>query len=223
MSTVVLGVIFSGRLREHPKAKRLLVLAVPWIAQNFVVAYWVLARLHLYVGYNGLTRMRIVGIYGTVAVIAGLTLVAWKIRRGHSLFWLLRRQLAALALTLALLGITPLDLMTWHVNTRLIATMEIPKPAVQLVVQPISPEGLMLLPPLLDHGDPAIARGVAALLGRWYCADDAPNRRWTQRQLSRDLCMSTIARYEDKILSLIPDRRWEPHLKELRRRTQRWI
>ncbi|HIJ64305.1 MAG TPA: DUF4173 domain-containing protein [Candidatus Hydrogenedentes bacterium] len=223
MSTFVLSQIFRGHVNFYSKLRSVHVLGNVWLAQNGMLAIWVLMRLHMYISYNGLTRMRIVGIYGATLVTIGLILVAVKMHRRKSLAWLIRKQLAAFGLALVLLAVTPLDAAAWALNAELIRTMETPKPAVQLSVQSISPEGLMMLPPLLDHDDPAIARGVAALLGQWYFAKPADNARWTQYQVSHDLCRRVLSKHEGRILALVPDKTWERHLDALARRTRRWI
>jgi hypothetical protein len=230
MSTCVLGTIFSGVLHFHQKAGRLKALAHFWVLQNLLIAVWVMLRLHMYIDYNGLTRMRIVGIYGTLLVLCGLVLVAVMILRKRSIRWLLRKELAALAIAIIALAVTPLDWIAWTVNTPLIQRMIPPRPAVQLSVQPISAEGLMTLIPLLDHDDPVIAAGVAGLLGEWYSGYEryetqryVPPARWTEYQLSEELCARAIALNMDRIRALIPDGNWGAALERLKAHTARWI
>ena len=83
---------------------------------------------------------------------------------------------------------------------------------------------------LLDHPDPAIAAGVAALLGRWYfdegqryTAPATADARWTTYQLSHARCARVLASHEARILELVPTRDWRTPLGVLRRRTSRWI
>ena len=99
--------------------------------------------------------------------------------------------------------------------------------AVQLSVQPISAEGLPLLLPLLDHEDPVIARGAAAVIGDWYFAtlerDGDRDTRWTEYQGAHVWAQRRIAPHEEAILQLIPERNWPHHRETLKRHTARWI
>jgi hypothetical protein len=230
MSTAVLGAIFSGALHFHPKAGWLKLLAYIWVLQNLLLAVWVMLRLHMYIDYNGLTRMRIVGIYGTLLVLYGLLLVAIMILRKRSVRWLIRKELAAFAIALVALAVTPLDWIAWSVNTPLIQRMSPPRPAVQLSVQPISAEGLLTLIPLLEHEDPIIAAGVAGLLGEWYAGSGRyfaeqyePPTRWTKYQLSDERCARVIGSHMDRIRALVPDGDWVAALDRLKSHTARWI
>ena len=44
-----------------------------------VLALAVFNRLFIYISFNGMTRMRIVALYGMSAVAVGFVLVVWKI------------------------------------------------------------------------------------------------------------------------------------------------
>ena len=231
LSTFVLGVVFHGNRNCFPNVRRLRGLAWIWIAQNFMLAIWVFARLDLYIRYNGLTPMRIVGVYGTLVVIAGLVLIAQKIRRVMTARWLLRNHAVAFAVGIVLLCVTPLDALTWSVNVPLIKTMAIPRPAVQLTEQRISPEGLMLLTPLLEHPNRVIAEGTAGLLAEWYFTEgqrylaepkDNP-RRWTTYQFAVARCARALAPFEARIIELSPDSDWSFAIERLRELTEPWI
>ena len=230
MSTCVLGYIFSGALHYHPRANWLRAASLLWVAQNLLIAVWVMLRLHMYIGYNGLTRMRIVGICGTLLVLCGVLLVCNMIVRKRSIRWLLRKELAAFVLAVFIYTVLPVDWIVWSVNTPLILHMDPPRPAVQLSVQPISAEGLMTLTPLLDHNDQVIAQGAAALLGSWYeerasayTGPEVTPERWTKYQLSEAQCARAIAPHLDRIRELIPDGKWSKYLQRAKSRTSGWI
>ncbi|MCC6489175.1 MAG: DUF4173 domain-containing protein [Candidatus Hydrogenedentes bacterium] len=230
MSTCVLGYAFSGELQYHPRANRLRNASYIWVAQNLLIAVWVMLRLHMYISYNGLTRMRVVGICGTLLVLCGVILVCIMIVRKRSIQWLLRKELAAFVLAIFLFTVLPVDWIVWRVNTPLILRMDPPRPAVQLSVQPISAEGLMILTPLLNHEDPAIARGVAALLGEWYeerghvyTGPEESPERWTKYQFSEAQCARAILPHLGKIRELIPDSNWGEYLHRAKHRTSGWI
>jgi Domain of unknown function (DUF4153) len=227
LSTLVLGAIFRTSLRHHGRGKFLYRLAGLWCLQNFVLSLWVFRRLWIYIGYNGLTRMRIVGVFGIVLVIIGFVLVVMKVKRDHSALWLIRRQLAAFCLALVLLAVSPLDLVVWRVNVPLMLRDSQSRAAVQLAVQPISPEGLPALLPLLAHEEPIIAQGAAAILGEWYfetrTREGQAIERWTQYQVTRDTAERAIGEREAEILALTPDKDWEHYRGVLKHHTARWI
>lgn len=230
MTTVVVGWLFHGDLNFHEHRTTLLRLAGLWLAQNFVLASWVFLRVHMYVEYNGMTRMRIVAIAGTVLVIIGLVLVTVKAFRRLSLTWLVRKELGAFLIACLLLAVLPLDYLSWRYNGPDIMHSSPPRTSVQLTRQYISPEGLATLVDLLDHPDPIIAEGVAALMGKWYFGvgqryahGNVQLDRWTHYQLSTAWCARVFAAHEEKIIALVPDREWNVKIASLRDYTGPWI
>ena len=249
LSTFILGAIFRDHLNFHLKVKSLYTLTVLWGIQNFILALWVYQRLVIYINYNGLTRMRIVGILGTTLVIVGFILVLLKVNKKWTLLWLIRKQLAALAFTVIFIFIIPMDLIVWNINAKLLSYQDAYRTAVQLAIQPISPEGLPSLVPLLEHEDPVIAKGTAAILGKWYYelryegkgipgrrnlridrrrsnqtnSIKSVDKRWTEYQLTHEKAIKAVSENTDKINELLPDRNWDEHLINLKRYTERWI
>ncbi|MBN2218013.1 MAG: DUF4173 domain-containing protein [Pirellulales bacterium] len=165
LATVILSLVFSGRMPADPRVGQLRRLAWIWSLQNFVLAAAVYNRLGIYIGFNGMTRMRIVGLFGISAVVVGFILVLVKIAKGHSFAWLLRRHLWTLAAALYLLVITPVDVIVVGYNVRQILAGHL-APSVQITVHPISSEGITLLAPLLECKDAMIREGVRALLAQ---------------------------------------------------------
>ncbi len=230
MTTIVVGRIFHGNLNFHPKRNALLNWATLWLLQNFVLATWVFLRIHMYVGYNGMTRMRIVALVGTGVVVIGLVLVTFKAMRRLSLTWLVRKETGAFLLACIFLALIPMDYLSWRFNTPNILASNPPRTSVQLTEQYISPEGLATLTPLLAHPDPVIAEGVAALLGQWYFGegrayvDGGSNlERWTRYQIGHAWCAGVLTSHEERILALVPDRDWKSKIAALRTYTSRWI
>ncbi|MCE9552533.1 MAG: DUF4173 domain-containing protein [Planctomycetes bacterium] len=163
LATAILSLIFSGRMLRDPRLAMLRRLAWVWSLLNFLLAIAVYHRLLIYIGFNGLTRMRIVGLLGITAVVIGFLLVLWKINRDRSFAWLVRRQMWTVALMVYLYAVLPIDALTVRYNVARIMAGD-PKPAVQLVVHPISAEGMLQLDPLLTCSDPIIRDGVQAML-----------------------------------------------------------
>jgi len=163
LATAILSLIFSGRMLRDPRLATLRRLAWIWSLLNFLLAIAVYHRLLIYIGFNGLTRMRIIGLLGITAVVIGFLLVLWKINRNRSFAWLVRRQLWTVALMTYLYAVLPIDALTVRYNVARIMAGD-PKPAVQLVYHPISAEGMLWLDPLLNCSDPIIREGIQALL-----------------------------------------------------------
>jgi hypothetical protein len=163
-------------------------LAWVWSLENILLAMAVYHRMHIYVGFNGMTRMRIIGLFGMSAVVAGFLLVLWKIARNRDFVWLVRHQLWALAITVYLFVLTPVDVLWVQYNVRRILAGD-PAPSVQISVHPIQAEGYLLLQPLLESEDATIREGVRAMLAeRDEQAQQAAARRveqgWTAFQWS---------------------------------------
>jgi hypothetical protein len=196
LATGVLSLVFRGGVLGDPRLPRLRLLGWIWSAENFILAVAVYHRMAIYVDFNGMTPMRIVGLYGISAVVAGFALVLWKIGRERSFGWLVRRQLWTLALAVYLFAMTPVDAIVVQYNVRKILAGD-PAPSVQISVHPIGPEGLLLLVPLLDCDDSIIREGVRAMLAeRDEEAEAAAERRralgWTAYQLAEDRVLKRL-------------------------------
>jgi len=163
LATILLSAIFRGRVLCDPRLPRLRRLAWIWSAENLVLAATVYNRLWIYVAFNGMTRMRSVAVFGVSAVVAGVVLVIWKIAGNRDFVWLLRRQLAALALAIYLFALTPIDALVHTYNVRRVLAGDL-APSVQISVHPIDAEGILALPPLLESDNEILREGIRAML-----------------------------------------------------------
>jgi hypothetical protein len=207
MATVGLSIVFAGRTLADPRLHVLRRWGNIWAIENLLLAVAVYHRLHIYIGFNGMTRMRIVGILGISAVVAGLFLVLWKIHRRRSFFWLVQRDLWVLALALYAYCVLPVDWLTTHYNVRRIMAGD-PAPSVQISVHPLSAEGMLQLRPLLSSTDPLIQEGVRAMLAFELQQLDVrfdPNvpAHWTEYQIADQELHDQLAGLRD---DLAPDR-----------------
>jgi len=205
LSTVVIGVVFRNRLNFHPGANALRLLSYVWAAQNGVLAAGALRRLQMYIDYNGLTRLRIVGLYGVLLVAVGLALMVWKVRRAKNFMWLVRRDALAFWVALIVLALTPRDLICWRYNVAQVMSGNL-RPLAVLhapTMTPISPEGLPCLIPLLDYEhkegedkeatETRIRRGIAQLLGRRLIRlRGSRPRHWTEWQASHTWALGKL-------------------------------
>lgn len=185
LATVVLSMMFRGPLLRDERLPKLKVWAWVWSIENFLLALAVYNRLWIYIGFNGMTRMRVVGILGITSVVVGFLLVVWKIARLKGFTWLLRWQMLTVVFAVYLYVVMPVDWLVYSYNVRRVLAGD-PAAAVQITEHPISPEGILTLPPLLQSDNPIIRAGIHSMLERQAEADSQnPNHRpgWTSYQL----------------------------------------
>jgi hypothetical protein len=186
LATSILSLIFRGRILHDPRVGRLQWLASIWSVENLLLAAAVYHRLFIYINFNGLTDMRIVGLYGVSAVVVGFLLVLLKIVRRHDFVWLLQRHLWTLGVAIYLYAITPVDALAIGYNVNRVLAGDLP-PSVQISEHPISAEGLLVLEPLLGCSDEIVRNGVAALLDERHAnleVQAAKGPHWTAYQLA---------------------------------------
>lgn len=163
VATFMLSGIFQGRMLGDARLPVLRRWSRVWAAENFLLALAVYHRMMIYINFNGMTRMRTVGLLGITAVVAGFILVLVKIARHRSFLWLIRRDLWALGFFIYLYAVLPVDRMVMAYNVRRIMAGD-SAPGVQISVHPIDAEGLRTLVPLLHADDRIIRDGVSAIL-----------------------------------------------------------
>lgn len=180
LATVILSFVFSGAVLRDARLPKLKRWAWWWSLENLLLAVAVYHRMFIYIGFNGLTHMRIVGLFGMSAVVVGFLLVLWKIARNRDFVWLVRHQLWALAIAIYLFAITPVDAIWVSYNVGRVLAGD-PAPSVQISEHPLRAEGFLLLQPLLDCEDVLIRDGIAAMLAQQEeAAEQLTTRRRTQ-------------------------------------------
>ncbi len=196
LATAILSLVFRGRILHDPRLPRLRLLAWLWSFENILLAAAVYHRLYIYIGFNGMTRMRIVGIFGISAVVVGFILVVWKIVQNRDFVWLMRRQLWTVAAAVYLFAIIPVDTIVASYNVRRILAGD-PAPSVQITEHAVSAEGVLLLQPLLDCKDATIHDGIAAMLAQRQIEAQslAAQRRqkgWTAYQIADRMVLDSL-------------------------------
>ena len=187
---------------RDPRLSGLRKLAWLWSAENLLLALAVYNRLYIYIGFNGMTRMRIIGIFGMSAVVVGFILVLWKIAKNRGFIWLLRRHLWTLALTIYLFALTPVDAIWVGYNVRRVLSGDL-APSVQISVHPIDSEGILMLPPLADCEDKTIREGVLAMLAERHAHAEATalhrqEQGWTTVQIADDKVLANFGKRSDQ-------------------------
>lgn len=196
LATLLLSMIFRGRMLDDPRLGRLRGLSWIWSIENLLLAVAVFNRLFIYIGFNGMTRMRVIGLLGVTSVVVGFLLVLRKIARNYDFVWLIRRQLWTVAIAGYLYAILPVDAFVCEYNVRRVMAGELP-PIVQVSEHPTSAEGYLRLAPLVHCQEPIIRDGIRALLaGRLEFAElEAAARRdngWTAYQMADDRLLAQL-------------------------------
>ncbi|MFV0445068.1 MAG: DUF4153 domain-containing protein, partial [Planctomycetaceae bacterium] len=214
MATLLLSAIFRGRVLGDARLGRLKRLAWVWSGLNLLLAVAVYHRLSIYIDFNGMTRMRTVGLVGVTTVLVGFVLVVWKIARNRGFLWLIERQLWALVMGLYLLTVLPIDALIQQYNVRRILSGD-PAPVVQITEHEVDAGGLAALEPLLKVNDVVIQRGIAARLFQAHeqlSYTPLDQQHWTARQGAERRLLDQLAVELPRLTALAGedrDARWQ--------------
>lgn len=203
LATVLLSLIFRGRTLGDPRLKSLKKLAWIWSLENALLAVTVYHRLSIYVGFNGMTRMRVVGFLGMTCVAIGFALVVWKIIHHKRFVWLMRRQLWTVSGAVFVYAVLPVDMLVHSYNVRRILAGD-PSPSVQISVHPITADGYLVLTPLLNAEDEIICDGVRAILAEQKRKSEHDARKqsllgWTAYQTADRHLLKRLQEIEPKL------------------------
>lgn len=210
LATVLLSLFFRGTIWADPRLPRLRLLAIVWSLENLLLAAAVYNRLFIYIDFNGMTRMRVIGMLGTSTVVVGLMLVVLKILWQRNFAWVVRHQLIALAVTVYLYAVLPIDAFVMAYDTRQVMHGNL-KPSVQIAHHPTSVEGRLMLFPLLNCSDPIIQAGIRQML--METRTELIRQRtghWTSRQVAADWFFEIAGRHGmDESSTFPPQDSWE--------------
>ncbi|MBW3542505.1 MAG: DUF4173 domain-containing protein [Planctomycetes bacterium] len=226
LATLMLSLIFRGSVLREPRLAILRRLALVWSIENLLLAIAVYHRLLIYVGFNGMTRLRVVGFLGISAVVVGFVLVQRKIAARRSVVWLVRRQLWALAAFVYLYAVLPVDALVMRYNAERILAGD-PAPAVQISVQRIDEQGLLQLPRLLASEDATIREGVRALLAeqaeRWRRGGpQASQQDWSEFQWAEQRLRERLRGLRAELNAFASDAERADALREFHQYVYQW-
>ncbi len=227
LATAVLSLAFRGSILHDSRLRSLRRLTWLWSLENILLAIAVYHRLYIYIGFNGMTRMRIVGLLGISSVLVGFLLVLRKIARNHSFVWLLRRHLWTVALALYLYGVMPVDRFVVDYNVQRILGGD-SAPSVQISVHPISSEGELLLEPLLQCDDVMVREGVRAYLAQRHeelerSAAARAEKGWTAFQCADQLLQARLRAITDQLAVYGDPQRRDATLKTFHKYAYQWF
>lgn len=225
VSSVVLGAIFRDQQNFHPRSRQLKLLAYIWIAQNAVLAVGTLRRIWMYIDFSGLTHLLLTGIYGALLVIAGIVIMAIKVKDNRNAVWLLRRYVAAFAVGVTLLALTPQGVICARYNVARVLEHK-PHSMWPLVLKELQPDALPYLIPLLDYTAPdgnkarekLVREGVAAILGMKLAKleRDQTDHSWTQWQASSWWALKHLLPLKERLRSRVDPAQWVAASRRLR-------
>lgn len=165
-STVTLSFIFSGTSLQDPRLPNLKRLAILWSLLNLLLAIAVVNRLFIYIDFNGMTRMRVVGLLGTGSVATGFGLVVFKVLMNRSFIWLVHRQLWVPILAFLAYSLLPVDWFVNQYNVQSVLRERTPA-VVQIIAHRTSAEGMLPVTQLASCEHEITREGVRALLALW--------------------------------------------------------
>ncbi len=183
VSTVILSSVFRGKMLHDPRIGTLRWLAWVWSFLNIVLAVAVFNRLSIYIGFNGMTRMRVIGMLGMTAVLIGFVLVVRKIAAGKSFDWLLSRFVWTVLAMAFLNGVLPVDWLVHRYNVSRIMHGDL-APSVQISAHPCGSEGYLTFFPLLNCDDEIIREGIRAHLANKLRELESSPLRWPNDELA---------------------------------------
>lgn len=227
LTTVILSVMFRGRPAPTSRLARLRPLAWIWSVENLILAAAVYNRMWIYIQFNGMTRMRVVGLLGISAVVVGLVLMLRRLVRGHGFGWLVQRYLWTVALACLAYLVLPVDMLVHSYNARRVLAGDLP-PVVQIVAHPIDSGGALVLPALLGSEDAIIRQGIQAMLADRHLAvaQEVQEQRasgWTAIQLSDLWLKQRLDRLEPQWADLLDDQnRREESIIRFREYAMQW-
>lgn len=190
LTTATLSLIFRGDLYSDPRIKQIWTLATVWIGLNFVLALAVYNRMWIYIDFNGLTYMRMIGLFGISTVCIGMILVIIKMRQRKSFAWLVSQDLIALFVACFLFCVIPIHSIWVSYNVARVRDGDLP-PSIQLVAHPIGDDGIYAMSKLLEHPEEKIREGARAILWLRLCELKTVNTRrselgWTAYQMGSE-------------------------------------
>ncbi|MCU0712203.1 MAG: DUF4173 domain-containing protein [Pirellula sp.] len=214
LTTVVLSIVFYHApsipaQQISRQIRRLRSLGFIWFLQNLLLAMCVYNRMFVYVGFNGMTRLRILGLLGITCVIVGLVLVLFRVYRGWTFIDLVYRQFWTMVGFLFAYLVLPTDTIVYRYNVRCIELFNA-RPSVQIVAHTISPSGILELMPLADASDEILRDGVRALLAEEMVSlvsrSELPNQNWRMYQHAESTLLERLESIRsDKLAKYIAD------------------
>lgn len=224
LATLTLSLIFRGSMMNDPRLGSLKKLAWIWSGLNFLLAASVYNRLLIYVDFNGMTRMRVIGFLGISAVAGGFVLVLLKIVQRQTFIWLIRRQVWVLAFAIYLYIALPVDILVHRYNVKRIMAGS-PEPCVQISEHPISIDAIPQLIPLLDCEYPFIVNGVQATLRNQLQqleSTEYESQHWTKIQFGTQHALQALKNAESRLNMSASDSKTQSELQTFREFAMQW-
>ncbi len=190
--TGVVGFMFRGGLAWDTRARWTRILAFAWLGQGLVIALGTYRRLMIHVVTSGLSSLRILGMFGTTLVVAGLVMVGLKLLHRRNFSWLFERQVDGFAAALVVFALLPTHWIAARANIDPVMRHDY-QSLVHVEEQAREAESAAALLPLVHHDDERIRRGMAALLLNERDALQArTSKPWRTQNLSTAMTLSRL-------------------------------
>ncbi len=227
LSTVILCIIFQESMLRDSRIGRLKRLAVIWSILNFLLAFSVYNRLYIYIDLNGLSRLRIIGLLGTTAVVLGLVMVVRMFLHSKKIDWLLQRYAWSMFAVVFLGLVFPFDMLIAHYNVSRVMQGDL-APSIFLLRDPNSAEDYLASLPLLDSDDPIIREGAWALFAEKFsklCVSPSSDKyEWTAFQWAEKRLLDALeSRQEELDVYQLDYSKRQKAIERFRKYTDRWI
>jgi hypothetical protein len=221
-TTLVLSAIFQSNLRSSNQLGQLHRLASVWLCLNVVLAIATYHRLMIYIGYNGLTHMRIVGMLGISSVVIGLFWTAFKIRHFQPFPWLVKRQLLTLLVVVFIYAVIPVDMITHAYNARRVGMGQL-APIVQITEHPVSAEGWLSALPLIHNDNDLIQSGIRAMMADRLLQGQKKPALWQKFQWSNFALQRAARQHQSQLEPYLTDRaKRDAAIQNLRQFAYQW-
>ncbi|WP_226341088.1 DUF4153 domain-containing protein [Gemmobacter serpentinus] len=182
LATALLAGVFALTARPFLAERRSLKpLMLLWLAQNVALTVSALLRLDQYVGFYGLTYLRLYAAIWMAMVALGLTLTLWQILRGRSNLWLMTRSAA--------LGLITLYLCCFVNFAGIIARWNLAHPNVDLYYT--CSLGPMAAAEIARHPEGQVCVGDAPTIEGWR---DWGFRSWRVSRYITDIAVEEVVR-----------------------------
>jgi hypothetical protein len=116
LSATIILLIFRGPMHWYSRNRWLKVLSYAWLIQNALLAFSVLVRNIIYIQHFALAYKRIAVIVFLGLIIFGLYTVWIKIRRTHSLSFVIHKNVAAFFVALSICSLVNWDILIARYN-----------------------------------------------------------------------------------------------------------
>lgn len=183
---VLLCVIFHSSILADSRLKLVRALSGALVGLNLLLAALVVQRFLQHIAFNGLSRLKVLGLLAVGVAIGAVLLTLVMSLRQQNVTWLLRRKVWLVALAGYVFLVSPVDRLVQSYNVTSILHGN-SGPIAQITPGQVDDEAVCVLLPLCQASDPTVREDAVALVAeRLQVLEDrmasAESRDWTAGQ-----------------------------------------